>query len=302
MEVVRAHTAGFCMGVVLALQKLDRLLIRRERGGPIVTLGPIIHNPQVLDEYAGKGVRIAETPEEIPPGSTVVIRAHGIPRPVKEELAHRRVRIVDATCPKVKKAQRLIARQSREGRTLLLYGEESHPEVKGLLSYAEAGAFLFDSPEKLAEIPILPHGRYCLAAQTTQDRQTFDAMAGTLKARDGSDLTVLQTICDATKHRQEEAVRIAREVDFMIVVGGLNSGNTRRLAQVVAAQDTPVLHVETVREIPLEALKGYARIGLTAGASTPRGAIDDVDRLLRSSSDLPGEDLGGREHGTPSPP
>ena len=301
MEVLRAHTAGFCMGVVLALQKLDRLL-RLEQGGPIVTLGPIIHNPQVLDEYAAKGVRIAETPEEIPPGSTVVIRAHGIPRPVKEELAHRRARIVDATCPKVKKAQRLIARQSREGRTLLLYGEESHPEVKGLLSYAEAGAFLFDSPEKLAEIPILAHGRYCLAAQTTQDRQVFDAMAASLRERDGCDLTVLQTICDATKHRQEEAVRIAREVDFMIVVGGLNSGNTRRLAQVVAAQDTPVLHVETVREITLEDLKHYARIGLTAGASTPRGAIDDVDRLLRSSSDFPHEDLGRREHGSPSPP
>jgi 4-hydroxy-3-methylbut-2-enyl diphosphate reductase len=163
---------------------------------------------------------------------------------------------------------------------LLLFGEESHPEVKGLLSYAEAGAFLFDAREKLGALELAPGKRYCLAAQTTQDRVVFDDMAREVGRRSDCDITVLQTICDATRQRQEEAVRIAREMEFMVVVGGYNSGNTRRLVQVVAAQDTPVLHVETARELPLAEISRYARVGLTAGASTPDKAIDEIQALL----------------------
>ncbi len=282
MDVVRAQTAGFCMGVVSALQKIDRLLAGGAQQGPIVTLGPIIHNPQVLEKYARKGVEIVETPEEIPPGAMVVVRAHGIPKSTWEELARRRIDAIDATCPKIRKAQRLIAMQARQGRMLLLFGEEGHPEVIGLLSYAESGACLFESLEKLEEFPLRADTRYCLAAQTTQDRTIFDAMAHSLAAREGCDLTILQTICDATRRRQEEAVRIAREVDFMIVAGGKTSGNTRRLVQVVAAQRTPVVHVETAGDLPHERLRWHARIGLIAGASTPRETIDEIERRLHS--------------------
>ncbi|MDA8166049.1 MAG: 4-hydroxy-3-methylbut-2-enyl diphosphate reductase [Desulfobacteraceae bacterium] len=280
MEVKRAETAGFCMGVVLALQKLDGLLAVEKGKGRIFTLGPIIHNPQVMEEYARKGVAIAESAGEIPAGATAVIRAHGVPKEVQEDLVWRGVAVVDATCPKVKKAQLLIHQQAQAGRVLLLFGEESHPEVRGLLSYAEAGAFLFDTKEKLGAVPIVPEKRYCLAAQTTQDRGVFDAIVQELSRRADCDLTVLQTICDATRQRQEEAVRIARDMEFMVVVGGYNSGNTRRLVQVVAAQRTPVLHVETAGELPLPEIGRYARVGLTAGASTPNKAIDEVHQLL----------------------
>jgi 4-hydroxy-3-methylbut-2-enyl diphosphate reductase len=280
MEVIRAATAGFCMGVVLALQKLDELVENCPGRGSIFTLGPIIHNPQVMAEYADRGVNIADSPKDIPPGTTAVIRAHGVPLGVKEDLRQRGVHVVDATCPKVKKAQLLIEKEALQGRMLILYGEKSHPEVKGLLSYAQAGAFLFDSKEKLDQFILSPRKTYCLAAQTTQDRETFDLIVRELAKHKDCDLKVLQTICDATRQRQEEAVRIAREMDFMVVVGGFNSGNIRRLVQVVAARHIPVLHVETVRDLPLGAMQNYSRIGLTAGASTPKGAIDEIHSTL----------------------
>ena len=272
------------MGVLLALQKLDALVENRETKGPIYTLGPIIHNPQVLGEYTSQGVITAESAEDIPAGATAVIRAHGIPKHMEKDLLKRGVRIIDATCPKVKKAQILIEKQTRESRMLLLYGEESHPEVKGLLSYAASGAFLFDSREKLNEFPFLPDEKYCLAAQTTQDKKIFDAIVEELSSRQDRDVTILQTICDATRQRQEEAVQIAREVDFMVVAGGFNSGNTRRLAQVVAAQNTACVHVEQAKELPLETLKGHAVIGLTAGASTPDKIIDEIHEILKKLS------------------
>ena len=280
MNVLRAETAGFCMGVQLALNKLDSLVEKNSGEQRLYTLGPIIHNPQVLKDYAGKGVITADSPEEIPDGAPVVIRAHGVPRQVEEKLKGRGIHIVDATCPKVKRAQVLIARQSAQGRTLLLFGEESHPEVKGLLSYAEHGAFVFGEPDGLDDFPFDPDGTYCLAAQTTQDREAFAKLADELEARDDLDITVLHTICDATRLRQDEAQKVAQEVDFMLVAGGHNSGNTRRLVQVVRDRGVDCLHVETVDDVPLKQLSGYSRIGLTAGASTPKDIIDAIEAAL----------------------
>ncbi len=276
------------MGVILALRKLDALVEDGAAGARIYTLGPIIHNPQVLAEYAAKGVLTADSPADIPPGATVVIRAHGVPKNILEALKERGVEIVDATCPKVKKAQLLIETEAREGRMLLLFGEEAHAEVKGLLSYAEAGAFVFDSKAKLDAFPLEGGRRYCLAAQTTQDRDSFDAIAGTLESSRALDVKVLHTICDATSQRQDETVCIAREVDFMVVVGGFDSGNTRRLAQVAAGHHKPCVHVECARDLPLDALGRVAKIGLTAGASTPKFLIDEIHRLLESGEDSPG--------------
>lgn len=290
MKVVRAKTAGFCMGVLLALNRLDALVGDGRIEGPIYTLGPIIHNPQVLREYAGKGVVAAVSPEDIPFGATAVIRAHGVPKDIRQRLTARGIRIVDATCPKVKKAQLLIAQNAREGRMLLLYGDEAHPEVKGLLSYAESGAFVFDAEEKLDAFPLVPGKPYCLAAQTTQDRGKFDSIALRLTRNEACDVTVLRTICDATQQRQEETVRIAREVDFMVVVGGYDSGNTQRLAQVVLAQNKPCRHIECPGELRLADLTRFRRIGLTAGASTPNHLIDEIHRLIESNNPEPAAD------------
>ncbi|MBG0791267.1 MAG: 4-hydroxy-3-methylbut-2-enyl diphosphate reductase [Desulfovibrionaceae bacterium] len=281
MEVVLAETAGFCMGVDLALKRLDRLI---ENAGdrPIYILGPIIHNPQVLKRYAEKGVVMVDTPDEVPAGVFVVIRAHGITRQVEDSLRARDVKIKDATCPKVKKAQLLIARHTEDGGYLLLYGEAKHPEVAGLVSYASCGHTVFGSEEELEPEKLSPGTQYVLAAQTTQDRVLFDRIASRLMDDPNLNVTVLHTICDATKLRQAEAKELAASVEFMVVVGGYNSGNTRRLAQVVGDAGTPCRHIETLSDLDLAALKGYSRIGVTAGASTPRRLIDEVLAGLES--------------------
>jgi 4-hydroxy-3-methylbut-2-enyl diphosphate reductase len=281
VEVILAETAGFCMGVDMALTKLDKLVAKPD-GHPIYILGPIIHNPQVLKRYADKGVIMVHDPAEVPSGAHVVIRAHGITRQVEASLRARNVLIKDATCPRVKKAQLLIERNTVDGGELLLYGETDHPEVAGLVSYASNGHFVFGSSDELAGHPLTPGKRYILAAQTTQDRVQFEAIAKDLGGRGDIEVAVLETICDATKLRQTEARELAQNVDFMVVVGGYNSGNTRRLAQVVTEQGTPCQHVETVDELPLAELARYKRIGVTAGASTPRLLIDKVLAGLES--------------------
>lgn len=281
MEIIRARLAGFCMGVGLALKKLDALL---ENGDsrPTFMLGPIIHNPQVLEAYARRGVGLVKTPEELPSGSRVVIRAHGIPRQEEEALTARGVEVVDATCPKVKRAQLLIAEQADTGRRLLLFGEDDHPEVRGLLSYAGAEAFVFETPQELAAHPLDPEIPYFLAAQTTQDRQGFLQIQADLGARLPDGVAALETICDATRLRQDEAIRLAGRCDCVIVAGGRASGNTRRLAQVIEAQGTPTILVETVDDLRQDAVTKYKRIGLTAGASTPKSIIDTIEAFLRA--------------------
>lgn len=284
MKVLRAKTAGFCMGVSLALKKLDSQIADARQESTIYMLGPIIHNPQVLDEYAQRGVSRADSVEEIPEGARAVIRAHGIPLTSQETLVQAGAKVVDATCPKVKKAQLLIQEQARDGKTLLLYGEENHPEVKGLLSYASAGAYVFDSIEDFIKLGLArePGRNYFFAAQTTQDKRQFKLIEAHLKKNFDPDLCVFNTICDATRLRQQEAIKIAQEAEYMVVVGGRSSGNTRRLVKVVEKEKTFCLHVETVDELPLEELKKYRVIGLTAGASTPKKIIDDVEQCLEN--------------------
>lgn len=281
MKVIRAKTAGFCMGVALALQKLDRALDEHDAEARIFTLGPIIHNPQVLEEYARRGVQRVNKAQEAENGQCVLIRAHGVPRQDEEHLRSLGAEVVDATCPKVKKAQLAIAKATADSRMLLLFGEADHPEVRGLVSYAAHGAHVFDSMEQLRELPLNAQGRYVLASQTTQDRRIFDEIETWLRERLQS-LPVLSTICDATRHRQDEAMELASQVDCMVVVGGRDSGNTRRLADVAAARGVPTWHVESHHELDEKNFSPKAVAGLTAGASTPKSLIDAVQRFLES--------------------
>lgn len=278
MKVIRARTAGFCMGVSLALKKLDRA-IEREHTQRIVTLGPIIHNPQVLAAYADKNVHCVKELTQVQTGDCVVIRAHGIPRQMEQSLAQKRVHIVDATCPKVKKAQLAIAEATSTGAQLLLFGEADHPEVRGLVSQAPYGYYVFDSMEALEALPLQAGGIYVLASQTTQEKSIFDCIESYLRVR-YPQMPVLSTICDATCERQREAVDIAAQVQAMVVVGGRESGNTRRLVDVVKAQNIPTFHVEVVEELTSKKFTEFSSVGLTAGASTPKSLIDAVHAFL----------------------
>ena len=293
MHVIRAESAGFCLGVSLALQHLDKALSSRatapgqtpppkEALPRLITLGPIIHNPLVMDEYAQKGVLCLDDLEGILPGDQVVIRAHGIPREVEARLKAIGAAIVDATCPKVKIAQLAIAKQTRKGGSLLLFGEYDHPEVKGLISYAEHDALVFASLAELQNINLTPGKHYFLAAQTTQDQHMYAAAAAYLKERLGHELPVLGTICDATQMRQSEVLALAKDIDAMVVVGGLNSGNTKRLAELAATQGIPAIHVERPEDLDTTLLRGATTVGLTAGASTPEAHILAMHHFLRS--------------------
>ncbi len=283
MTVIRVHTAGFCMGVGLALHKLEQEIETRRHTaakGRLVMLGPIIHNPQVLSAYAAQGVIQADTLDEIHAGDTVIIRAHGIPRPDEEKLRELGALIVDATCPKVKKAQLAIADATAGGTPLYLFGEEYHPEVRGLISYAAGTCKVFGNLAELQRIDLQTGSRAVLAAQTTQDRAEFETIRRWLEDR--LDLTVLSTICDATRKRQKETQDVASQVQAMIVVGGRSSGNTRRLVDVARGCGIPVWHIETAEELSLPDIAAYDLIGITAGASTPHKLVDDVQKLLET--------------------
>lgn len=276
MIVKRAATAGFCMGVSLALKKLENA-IKTKNSGRICTLGPIIHNPQALAEFEAAGVVCLDMPEQAQAGDLVLIRAHGVPRDVEENLKGVCMHVEDATCPKVKKAQIAIARATAKGVPLLLFGEADHPEVAGLVSYAAGEAHVFDSQAALERLE-LPASAV-LASQTTQDRETFEAVAEILSARLPR-LKVLSTICDATRQRQQEALRLASEVEVMVVVGGRQSGNTRRLASLARGAGIKTFHVETADELEAEWFAGRTVAGLTAGASTPVALIDACEAWL----------------------
>ena len=284
MDVYRAKTAGFCMGVSLALQKLNSALERKGNDcapARICTLGPIIHNPQVLADYESRGVACVKEASQLHPGDVAVIRAHGITREVEEQVKQSGAEIVDATCPKVKKAQLSIAKATANGATLLLFGEADHPEVRGLVSYACGPAHVFGSAAELAELHLAESGPYVLASQTTQDRQIFQEIVAELRQRIGN-LVVLSTICDATRERQEEARNIASCVDVMVIIGGRQSGNTRRLADVAALNGIDTFLVERVEELAAENFLQKNRAGLTAGASTPKSLIDAAHLWLQS--------------------
>lgn len=285
MIVRRAATAGFCMGVSLALHKLDSAIANNGLNGQarcqICTFGPIIHNPQVLEDYERQGVRCINDPAEATEKDRVIIRAHGVPRQEEALLRGRGAAIVDATCPKVKRAQLSILRATRDGSTLLLFGEADHPEVRGLISYAQGKSFVFASPRMLAEKELDPGQPWVLASQTTQDASVFAGIREDLERRLPR-LVVLSTICDATGERQKEARAIAcrGDVQAMVVVGGRQSGNTRRLAALAAQAGITTYHVEDIGELSPEDFRGISCVGLTAGASTPKELIDRAENWL----------------------
>lgn len=282
MDVKRAKTAGFCMGVSLALKKLDDELKKKNiAGSRIVTLGSIIHNPQVIEEYEEKGVVRATDLEDLIPGDRVLIRAHGITREKERRLAKLGVVVIDATCPKVKRAQLGIAAMHDNGQTLLLFGEADHPEVRGLLSYAGPEAKVFGSLEEFLALPLDSGITYFLAAQTTQDIGEYNKIIDSAETKLGYKPVALSTVCSATRRRMQETIELARGVDIVVVVGGYESGNTRRLAEAVKAEGKKALHIETPGEIPSGFFAKGELVGLTAGASTPKYLIDAAHKVLQ---------------------
>jgi (E)-4-hydroxy-3-methyl-but-2-enyl pyrophosphate reductase len=280
-RVKLAKNAGFCMGVRRAVDKA--LEASRKKNGPIYTYGPLIHNPQVLEILEGKGIKplpeggIEEVLCPGTDGRTLIIRAHGVSPKERRKIKETGVRILNATCPHVGKVQGIIHRHAKEGYSIVIMGERDHAEVIGLLGYARGKGYVVNNLEELESLP--PLDKVCLVAQTTQDHKRFQSLAAAVQVKYPG-AKVFDTICDSTHRRQDEILALAKKVEAIVVVGGKGSGNTRRLAKISEEAGVPTFHVETENELDLQALSGYAVIGVTAGASTPNWLIlRVVDRI-----------------------
>ncbi len=270
MEIILAKSAGFCFGVRRATRMAFEAAAEYEH---ICSLGPVIHSPQVVKGLAEQGVKVVDKVEDIPPGS-VIIRSHGVTSEEMEKVQANDLTIVDATCPFVKKTQGYASRLHNEGYTVVIVGEMEHPEVQGIVSYAgDSEVHVVADAEQAAALPRMQ--KVGIVAQTTQLYENLKDITDVCLAK-SQELRVFNTICDATSVRQNEAREIARSVELMFVIGGHASANTSRLTGICREIQPQTWHIETPEEIKPEWFYGVTKVGVTAGASTPRWLIDDV--------------------------
>jgi (E)-4-hydroxy-3-methyl-but-2-enyl pyrophosphate reductase len=276
MKILIAKNAGFCMGVRRAVEMV--LDAPNKHENPICTFGPLIHNPQVLDLLREKEISILEHIPEQATG-TVLIRAHGVPPQTKQNLKKAGYRIIDATCPRVIKVQTIIRTHAKKGYASIIIGDKDHPEVIGLLGYAKGKGFVVDNLDDLDTLPSFE--KAIIVAQTTQNTLFFEEIK-TWANDKFPHYKIFDTICDSTAKRQAEVQNLADSVDAVIVVGGQDSGNTRRLAEISQKTGKPTYHIETESEIDVNALSEANCIGITAGASTPNWVIKKIYRTLEA--------------------
>lgn len=280
MEVILAKQAGFCFGVKRATHLAFEAA---EKGGETYTLGPIIHSPQVVQRLEEMGVKPLDDVSGVEQG-TIIIRSHGVAANELKDAAARNLQILDATCPFVKKAQEHVASLSRAGYDVVVVGDADHPEVQGIVSYATGGAvYVVGSGKEVERLPRM--SKIGVVAQTTQSFENLKQVVTACLSK-GGEIRVYHTICDATAVRQEEAKALAGQVECMIVIGGYNSANTKRLAQVCTELQPHTHHIETACQIDPAWFVRVEKVGVTAGASTPKWLIDDViDRIREIDSD-----------------
>lgn len=278
MKVEVARTAGFCMGVTRAME----MALSAAQSGvrPLYTLGPLIHNRQAVETLEAQGIGSVESPEDVPPGAGVIIRAHGVRPEVRAALEARGAKIIDATCPHVLASQRRIAEQSAAGRSVIIVGDHDHAEIRGLVGHARGPVTVISSIEELAKVDM--PAPLCIIAQTTFSEIAYGEITAEAR-RKFPGITVFESICSSTEDRQREVRELAARVDAVVVVGGRHSANTLRLVELASQSGRPVVHVESVEELKLADLRGAKTVGVTAGASTPSWVIRDVIDKLSST-------------------
>ncbi len=280
MEVIVAKTAGFCFGVERAVNQVyDQI---KHGSGPIYTLGPIIHNEEVVRDLEEKGVKVLNSENEISAltEGTVIIRSHGVGKHIYDMLKAQGVQIVDATCPFVKKIHRIVQEQSLQGRRVIIIGDETHPEVEGIKGWGDARTMVVKNEEQMEKLPSFTGEKLCIVSQTTFNYNKFKDLVEKFEKK-GYDILVLNTICNATQERQVEAERIASQVDAMIVIGGKNSSNTRKLYEICQKECKDTYYIQTLDDLNPESVNSVRSVGITAGASTPKKIIEEVHTNVR---------------------
>ena len=289
MQIILAKTAGFCFGVNRAVKLTYELL---EQGRPVATLGPLIHNPQVVEDLESKGAITCDSVDDVPDGCEVVIRSHGVGQSVYDKISTRRLAYHDATCPFVTKIHKIAARAGAEGAMLLVAGDAKHPEVQGIVGPTTGKVEVFANLAELEKLlPELTQQKSIFAvAQTTFNVQSWETCKEFLKNQ-CTNAKIFDTICNATWARQQEAEDLSQKCDHMVVIGGHHSSNTQKLLQV-AARHTKAINVETADELDKDWLNGARIVGVTAGASTPSSIIEEV---LNSMSEEIRDDMSFEE-------
>ncbi len=279
MKLLVAKSAGFCFGVKRAMDMA--LEAARKHPKRLHMLGPLIHNPQAVEYLENLGVKVKERVEDVP-GGTVIFRSHGVSLQDLTKAKKRRLRIIDATCPMVKRAQRFAKFLHKHGYTLLIVGDADHPEVEAIRSYVDEKVHVVSSVESVKRLG--PWEKLGVIAQTTQSSSLFKEIVAAILEK-SKEVRIFNTICQATTLRQREAIDIARKVDCMVVVGGYNSGNTRRLASICKEVQPHTYHIERASDLRPKGLARSGRVGLTAGASTPHWIIEEVEEEIRRLKD-----------------
>jgi len=281
MKITLAKTAGFCFGVERAVNTVYEQ-VDKDSDRQIYTFGPIIHNQEVIKDMENKGIIVLTDEEDLKQieNGIVIIRSHGVSKQIYELLEKKGIECVDATCPYVKKIHRIVAEQKEAGRKIIIIGNADHPEVEGIIGWADGEAIVISSPEEAACICFPENEKVCIVAQTTFNYNKFEELVEILREK-RYDIIVLNTICSATKARQTEAKRIAEESEAMVVIGDKHSSNTQKLFEICKNACKNTYYIQTLQDLELNQLGSVTTVGITAGASTPKNIIEEVQNNVR---------------------
>ncbi len=273
MKVILANTAGFCFGVKRAVDTV----YEQAGKGNVYTYGPIIHNEEVVKDLESKGVHVVDDEEGLQSinDGTIVIRSHGVERRIYDVIKENSLELVDATCPFVKKIHNIVDKDSTEGKQIIIIGNRNHPEVMGIVGWCNSDPIVLESVEEAMELEISKEQEISLVSQTTFNHKKFNSIVEIFEKK-GYNITVYNTICNATEERQRETASIAQQVDAMIVIGGRNSSNTQKLYDISKKECANTYYIQTLVDLDLAAFESVGRVGITAGASTPNHIIKEV--------------------------
>lgn len=282
MEIIIGKTSGFCAGVLNAVTKAEKELDKEQ--GKIYCLGELVHNRQVVEKLEAKGLETIENIEESK--KKTIIRAHGIAKEIYKIANKKRIELIDLTCPKVLQIHSIAEEYSQKGYYIILVGVENHPESIGTISFCGEKSYLLKDKEDILDainkLNESKTNKLLVIAQTTYSLKKFEEIVNELEKllKDKCEIEVKNTICSATRLRQEETEKISKEVDAMIIVGGKNSSNTKKLYDIAKTNCMNTILVETVKELNINDMKRYKKIGIMAGASTPNESVEEIKNML----------------------
>lgn len=281
MEVIRAKSAGFCFGAKRAVETVYEQ-VEKEREKQIYTYGPIIHNEEVVKDMEKRGVKVLKSEAELDAlkEGLVIIRSHGVPKRICDTMKEKGVDYVDATCPFVKRIHNIVEEESRKGSHIVIIGDPEHPEVQGIKGWAGKDVSIIQSVQEAERFTLNAEKKVCVVAQTTFNYNKFKDLVEIISEK-GYYISVLNTICNATKERQTEARSIAEVVDAMIVIGDKHSSNTQKLFEICRKACDNTYYIQTLGDLDTNQLRSVETVGITAGASTPNNIIEEVQNNVR---------------------